>query len=104
MLSRSDFQPLIVNEICNISFDFTNRLGASEVLLSAVIVVGLASGTDPDPSDLLNGSPTVSSDGKSITQSVAPTLSGNIYNLTCLATSDANQFPKQQGYLAILPQ
>lgn len=75
-------------EIKTIIFDFTNQLG-THTLASATLVVGVSKGTDPSPSAMLSGSPTVS--GAYVRQRVVDGVLGVSYKLTCVGTDSAGE-------------
>jgi hypothetical protein len=69
------------------SFDFNPVLLGGETLLTATCTAVTIQGTDPDPSDVLSGSPVISL-GKA-TQRVIGGINENIYRLVMTCTTSA---------------
>lgn len=95
-------QPTIkVGEIAPVTFDFTAAMAAAETISTQVVAASVYSGVDADPSLLISGA--ASASGKIVSQTIAPTLSGNIYQLVCTITTSLSKTLKQSSYLAVVP-
>jgi hypothetical protein len=75
--------PIQTGEEKPAAFDFTDE-EISGSLVSAVVTVSLAAGTDPDFADVAMGSPTVAS--PNVIQKVKCQVPGAVYLLQCTAT------------------
>jgi hypothetical protein len=82
-------------------WDFTSELAVGETIASAAIAVTLFSGSDTNPAAMLSGPSTIS--GAYVKQLYTAGIAGNIYNLTCKATTSLGQVLELFGWLVVLP-
>jgi len=82
-------------------FDFLSELVPTETISTRVCTMGLYSGTDANPSAMINGVAT--NDGSVVRQNIAGGTAGNIYMLTCTVTTNFGQTLTMHGFLAVLP-
>ena len=78
------------------AFDFSGE-GISGSIVSAVVTVSLASGTDPDFADVVSGSATI--DGETVVQKVVYQVPNAVYLLQCTATDSAGFKHTVSAYL-----
>lgn len=90
-----------VGEIAPATFDFTASMAATETISTQVVAASVYSGVDANPSALISGAATAS--GKTVSQVLAPAISGNIYQLVCTITTSLGKTLKQSSYLAVVP-
>lgn len=85
-----DFDPMDVTENNVFVIDFVNYIPSGSSITQATITMGLKSGTDPNPSSHLYGSPSIS-DGTRVSQGAQNLLNGNIYTFEVVGvTSQGN--------------
>jgi len=83
------------------SFDFSANLAVGETLSTTSTTAAVYSGTDPTPSSIFSGAPTVS--GKQVIQTTSGGVEGTVYYLYCSATTSLGKVLSREGYLAIAP-
>lgn len=81
--------PKSAQEIEVFTFDYYNLLSIGETLVSAAVSVTVSTGTDANPSAMLDGAPQIQ--GSQVLQLLQGGLSGVTYNLNCLVTTSKNQ-------------
>lgn len=101
MTYRTLFEPKAPTSSFQAVFDFALDLAIGETLSAASTTATCYSGSDTSPSSLISGSASVS--GKQITQKIIGGVSGNVYLLTCTATTSLSQTLVREGYLAVTP-
>lgn len=79
------FDPKTVQEEDSFGFDFTDLLAAGETISTAVVTIDVIHGTDPDPSAMIAGSPSVS--GNVVSVKLIGGIADVIYCVHCLATT-----------------
>ena len=89
------------SESVSMVFDFLSRCQQGENVVTCVVAIGVFSGTDPSPSSMLDGSPSVSY-GTVVTQKVKAGLPGVIYQVSCSARTSLNNIYINQVKLAVL--
>jgi hypothetical protein len=77
-----------LGETIPITFNFQDRLLYGETVTGAACTCVLFSGTDPNPSAMLSGSPTVTS--TQAVQNVTGGIVGNIYVVSCAVTTSGS--------------
>ena len=85
-----NFPPIIKGGAVNVSIDFTDFLGAGEVVTGGAITCSVVEGTDPSPQDMVSGPAQVASDGATLIQLIDTTaagVAGVSYRLLFLATT-----------------
>jgi hypothetical protein len=101
-VTRVILPPKRLGEIVTFNqFDFISQLGPNEVISFTTATVTVYSGTDPTPSNILNGLPLVN--GTAVLQSVRGGVLGTIYEITVTAFTNAGQDLQLAGFLAIIP-
>ncbi len=95
-----------VVDVIPISTDWTNQLGAGEtvVLASAVTLVTVWAGYDPNPADLLDGIPFEALNPNITIQNLQHGLDGVIYNIVFQITTSAGRILQRRAKLAVLQQ
>jgi len=73
------FSPKRTGETLIITFDFRNILTTGETIESSVWSVGVKSGSDPSPSSMLSGSPSIS--GTLVSHKVTGGVDKTVYSL-----------------------
>ena len=94
------FSYKITTENEQFTFDYSPVLGTTETILSATCTVEVKEGTDPTPSAILVGSPSIS--GSQVAQRVSGGLDGVIYRLQMTATTSATNVYTIVGDLPVL--
>lgn len=82
-------------------FDFFSQLEVGDSLVSAVVTAELHSGTDPAPSAILSGSPSIVNE-TNVQQSFTGGVIGCIYLITVTAVSAHGGTYTRTGYLAVV--
>ena len=80
-----EFSYKLTTENEQFTFDFSTVLGSSETISSATMVVQVKDGTDPNPSAILVGTPTIS--GSRVAQRIYGGLDQVTYRLEMSATT-----------------
>lgn len=88
-------------DIWDIEVSFADLLEAGETITSVSVLVSIFTGEDPDPTHILDGSPTVT--GTLVEQTVKLGVPGVIYQLVFLATTDQDNVYERECRLAIRP-
>ena len=94
------FSYKITTENEQFTFDYSPVLGLTETILSATCTVEVKEGTDPTPSAILVGSPSIS--GSQVAQRISGGLDGVIYRLQMTATTSATNVYTIVGDLPVL--
>ena len=81
----ASFSYKLTTENEQFTFDFSPVLGSTETISSATCTVTVKEGTDPTPSSIKVGSPSIS--GTKVTQRISAGLDGVIYRLETSATT-----------------
>lgn len=100
-MSRVIFPPKLAAEVVTTSFDFTSRLASTETISSASLAASVYSGNDSAPTQILQGSASIS--GAIVSQKVQAGVLGVIYQLICTAVTSTSQTLQLSAYLAIVP-
>jgi len=102
-VSRITLQPKLAGEIAFPSqpFDFISRLAVGETISSQQVSASVYSGTDPNPSSLINGAASVQNSTQ-VWQLLAGGLVGCIYELLCTITTSLGQTLQISAYLAVV--
>ena len=79
-------------------FDFTAQLQGTDTIVSAGCTSVLYTGTDTAAS-ILSGSPAISN--PQVTQNIANGVVGNVYQVSCRATTAAGAVLELVGFIAI---
>lgn len=95
-----ELPPKITGSTQHVTLDFLSLLSTGATLSSATVTAAVWSGTDSNPSALVNGAATVS--GTTATQSLAGGVAGTIYKLTWTATTSDSQTLVLVALLAVL--
>jgi len=84
--------------------DFTNYLSPTSDTLtgSPVVTVSVLSGTDPNPSDILIGSPVLSENSMQILQRVSGGVAGTIYLLSFRCGTVQGNTWEQQVFFSVI--
>ena len=98
---RIEFPSKPLSEVVSLAVDFISRLASGEVINSGSVVASLYTGTDTNPSEILDGATSVQ--GSQLVQSVGAGVLGNIYELAYTAVTSLNQRLVITGYLAVVP-
>lgn len=101
MFPRIEILPMIAGETRRVEFDFGPGLAEGETISTKTISVRVLSGTDDAPSAIISGSATHS--GSVVTQKLAPTITGVIYEVLCNIVTSLSQTLKLVGKLAVPP-
>lgn len=83
-----------------VTFDFSGELGASETISTQNVVASVYSGTDANPSAIIDGP--ASTVLKVVTQSITAGVVGVIYQLLCTVTTSLGRTFQKSSYLAIV--
>jgi hypothetical protein len=94
------FSYKITTENEQFTFDYSPVLGLTETILSATCTVEVKEGTDPNPSAIKVGSPSIS--GSQVAQRISGGLDGVIYRLQMTATTSATNVYTIVGDLPVL--
>jgi len=94
------FSYKITTENEQFTFDYSPVLGTTETISSATCTVEVKEGTDPTPSAILVGSPSIS--GSQVAQRISGGLDGVIYRLQMTATTSATNVYTIVGDLPVL--
>ena len=81
----ASFSYKITTENEQFTFDFSTVMASTETISSATSTVEVMSGTDPNPTAILVGSPVVS--GQQVAQRISGGLDGVIYRIEVTATT-----------------
>jgi hypothetical protein len=81
-------------------FDYTPVMGSSETISSATCVAVVKEGTDPTPSSILVGSPSIS--GFKVSQRISGGIDGVTYNIQMTATTSLSNIYTVVGDLPVL--
>lgn len=98
-MSRLSFDQKGPSETTNVAFDFTSSMAAAETISTSTVAASTYSGTDANPSLIINGS--ASSSGQVVTQSLTAGTAGVTYLLTCTITTSAGQVLQLSGFLTV---
>lgn len=90
-----------VSENVEFSLDFLSRLEVGETLQTCASVISVLTGTDLNPSAMLDGLPTIS--GTSVEQNVQGGVAGNIYLLSLSARTSLNNIFVMETAIAVMP-
>lgn len=82
-------------------FDFISRLGAGEVLTSAIVLASVYSGTDSNPSAIIYGGASVL--GTIVYQGITGGVTGVIYELLCKVTTSLGQTLEMAAFWVVEP-
>jgi hypothetical protein len=93
------FDPKRPTEEDSFAFDFTDLLAVGETVASAEITIDVINGTDPNPSAMIAGAPTVASPLVHI--KLIGGVEGVIYCVHCLATTSAGLKKQLNGDLKV---
>ena len=96
------FPQIEVGETYPAEFNFGLYLAVGETISGATSTATVFAGSDPSPSSILDGSPTIS--GTVVTQKVYGGVSGVIYNVTVVVTTSAGNVFSLAGKLAYTTQ
>jgi hypothetical protein len=98
------FQPKRQSETCYTSqpFDFIASLQISETISSVTMSASVYSGTDPNPNNILSGSPSIVNTTQ-VVQLITGGIVGVIYEVECKVTTSLSQQLVISGFLAIIP-
>lgn len=94
------FPPKLIAATNTLPFDFASALSIGETIVSALVTATVFSGEDANPSNIINGSATIS--GSIVLQSVTAGTIGVVYVLSCAATTSTGQELLLNGYLAVI--
>lgn len=86
-------------EALPITFDFNHVLGFGDPIATAAVNIIVQSGTDPSPSDMLDGGPTYND--YSVTQVFKAGVVGNIYKISMSARTAGNSVYVVEGALYV---
>jgi hypothetical protein len=100
-MSRDLWPPKQVGATKTYPFDFISDLAVSETITGATVTALVWSGNDPTPSNLISGAATIS--GTVVSQKLTGGVAGNIYAVTCTATTSAGQTLIHSAYLVVGP-
>ena len=100
-MSRDIWPPKQAGATKNYPFDFISDLAVGETISGATVTATLWTGTDPTPSGIISGAASIS--GSVVTQKLTAGLAGNIYAVTCTATTSAGQTLVRSAYLVVGP-
>lgn len=81
----ADFSYKITTENEQFTFDFSPIMASGETILTATCTVLVKEGTDPNPNDMIIGSPTIS--GQLVAQRLYGGLDGVIYRIQITITT-----------------
>jgi hypothetical protein len=95
-----NFPNKAAGEKVTLTFDFEPEIGGDAIVTKSC-AVELVSGTDANPSAMLNGSPTVS--GQKVYQSIMGGVTGAKYDIVCTITT-ATETLILQGRIRIRDQ
>jgi hypothetical protein len=96
------FVPKGTDETWTLTFDFADRLGAGETIVSAPWTASVLTGTDPDPDALLeNGGDAPTIIGSQVVQRVVGGVDRVTYCLNCLALTSSGQVLRGRGHLEV---
>lgn len=98
-MSRDIWQPKPAGSTQNYPFNFISDLAVGETISGATVTATLWSGTDSAPSNLISGAASIS--GTVVTQALTGGVAGNIYAVTCTATTSTSQTLKRSAYLVV---
>lgn len=98
-MSRDTWPPKAAGATKNFEFDFISDLAAGETLSGATVTATVWSGNDGNPSGLISGAASIS--GTVVTQKLTGGVAGNIYAVTCTATTSAGQTLVRSAYLVV---
>lgn len=98
---RIVFEAIQLGETRALIFDFSSLLATGETISSATTSCALYTGTDASPSSVIVGSASILA--ANVTQKVSGLVVGNIYILTCHASTSAGQTLILSGYLTVIP-
>ncbi len=96
----SSFSYKLTTESEQFTFDFSTIIASGETISSAAIVVEVKDGTDPTPSAIVIGSPTIS--GSRVAQRIAGGLDGVTYRLEMTITTSLTNVYTLVGDLPVL--
>lgn len=85
-------EDMAIGETDNIVFDYRGSLNPLETIVSAVVTIKVASGTDPSPNSMLLAAP--QAHGAQVVQKVtciSAGVSGVSYDILCLATTSQSR-------------
>lgn len=83
-----------------IEFPFADQLQFGETISGQAVTCVVSSGTDPTPSNVLFGAPTLS--GTNVTQVVTAGVEGVIYQLVCAVTGSLGHIYTKGAKLAVV--
>jgi hypothetical protein len=100
-VSRDLWQPKQAAATQSYPFNFISDLAVGETITGATVTALVWSGNDPTPSNLISGAATIS--GTVVSQKLTGGVAGNIYAVTCTATTSAGQTLIHSAYLVVGP-
>ena len=100
-MSKVILNAKLAGETINEVFDFSSRLAVGETISSASTTATVYSGTDANPSAILNALTTIS--GGKVTQGVIGGTLGVTYKLVCTVHTSASQILQLTAMLVITP-
>lgn len=100
-MSRDSWQPKQASATKSYIFDFISDLSVGETISGATVTATVWSGTDPSPSSIISGAASIS--GTQVSQKLTAGVAGNIYAVTCTATTSLSQTLVRSAYLVVGP-
>jgi hypothetical protein len=100
-VSRDIWKPKQAGATQSYPFNFISDLAVGETISGATVVATVWSGNDPSPSAIISGAASIS--GTIVTQKLTAGVAGNIYAVTCTATTSAGQTLVRSAYLVVGP-
>lgn len=89
-----------VGETVPYVFDFSDKLQFGESINGASVALVVSSGTDPNPSAMLDGAVVLGP--TTVTQNITGGVVGVVYGIACTATGTNSHNYVKQGSLAVL--
>lgn len=95
------YPSLIEDSVVILPTDFISKLQQGETIYSATAAASVYSGSDPDASALITGSPSIS--GTVVYITVSGGVLGVTYEIRITATTSLGQQIPLTGYLSVVP-
>lgn len=100
-MSTSISEQKLQTETLSVGVDFLSRLSLGETLSTCAAAANVFVGSDPTPSTILSGMPSIS--GTTVTQKVTGGVAGVIYKIAYSVRTSLNNILVDEIKIAIIP-
>lgn len=93
----------LIGESLTVNVPFADMLGNGEIVIAVVVSITVFSGSDPTPSNVLLGVPTIDPTNTIAIFTLTGGVSGVTYIIAVQATGSSSNVAVKEGYLTIIP-